>query len=156
MPYCINKELDTKHLELSWSFTRTLSHVFKLPSAIASGRAIELSAKWGRVKITSEALALAVSFQTDVHPRTSGPEASPPPTLLRDRAGRRSKVPHETRLASRLAASVRRHARGRRHVSGSARSVVDTRGRGVVSTWLPGFAVFLVGHDGAQRNRRAA
>ena len=74
----INKELDAKHVELSWSFTETLSHVFELPSAIASGRAIELSAKWGRVKITSEALAFAVSFQTEVHPRTSEPEASPP------------------------------------------------------------------------------
>jgi hypothetical protein len=74
----INKELDAKHVELSWSFTETLSHVFELPSAIASGRAIELSAKWGRVKITSEALAFAVSFQTEVHPRTSEPEASSP------------------------------------------------------------------------------
>jgi hypothetical protein len=75
----INEELDAKHIELSWSFTKTLSHVFELPRVIASGRAIELSAKWGRVKITSEALAFAVSFQTGVHPRTSEPEASSPP-----------------------------------------------------------------------------
>jgi hypothetical protein len=74
----INKELDAKHVELSWSFMKTLSHVFQLPDVIASGRAIELSAKWGRVKITSEALAFAVSFQTDVHPRTRESEVSPP------------------------------------------------------------------------------
>ena len=65
----VNKELDAKHIELSWAFAKTLSHVFELPAALASARAIDLRVAWGNVKITSEALVLAVSFHAKIEPR---------------------------------------------------------------------------------------
>jgi len=36
----VNAELDAKHVELAWSFTKTLSHVFALPDALASAGAM--------------------------------------------------------------------------------------------------------------------
>jgi hypothetical protein len=65
----VNKELEAKHVELAWGFTRTLSHAFELPEALASAGALDLVAASGRVKVTSEALALAVLFQARVEPR---------------------------------------------------------------------------------------
>jgi hypothetical protein len=65
----VNQGLEAKHVELSWNFIRTLRHVFALPEALASAGAIALSAGWGRVKITSDALVLAVSFDASVEPR---------------------------------------------------------------------------------------
>jgi hypothetical protein len=78
----VNKELEAKHVELSWSFIQTLSHVFELPEALASARAVDLRAAWGRVKITSEALVLAVSFEVSIEPRDSS-RVSPPRPLAR-------------------------------------------------------------------------
>jgi hypothetical protein len=72
----VNKELEAKHIELSWNFIRTLSHAFELPEALLSARAIALSAAWGRVKITSDALVLAVSFDASVEPRGVEPRLS--------------------------------------------------------------------------------
>jgi hypothetical protein len=59
----VNKALEEKHVELSWGFIETLSHVFELPDAMASARAIDLHAQWGSLKITSEALVLATSLR---------------------------------------------------------------------------------------------
>ena len=75
----VNAELDAKHVELAWSFTETLSHVFALPDALASAGAIDLRATWGSVKITDEALVLAVSFRATVEPRAVGPRLAPTP-----------------------------------------------------------------------------
>jgi hypothetical protein len=72
----VNKELEERHVELTWNFIATLSHVFELPDALLSARAIGLRAGWGSVKITSEALVLAVSFDASVVPRDA-PRASP-------------------------------------------------------------------------------
>ena len=79
----VNKELEAKHVELAWGFTRTLSHVFELPEALASAGALDLRAASGRVKITSEALAIAVLFHARVEPRGEAPsprvsEPAPP------------------------------------------------------------------------------
>jgi hypothetical protein len=74
----VNKELEAKHVELAWGYTRTLSHVFELPEALASVRALDLRASEGRVKITGEALALAVLFEARVEHRRVG-ERSPSP-----------------------------------------------------------------------------
>ncbi len=65
----VNRELEAKHVELSWKFTDTLSHIFDLPEALASAGALDLRAATGRVKVTSEALALAVLFHAGVEPR---------------------------------------------------------------------------------------
>jgi hypothetical protein len=72
----VNKELDAKHVELSWGFTKTLSHVFEFPDALASAAAIELCAVSGRVQVTSKALALAVRFEARIEPRTLQPAPS--------------------------------------------------------------------------------
>jgi hypothetical protein len=77
----VNAELDKKHIELSWRFTDTLSHVFELPDTLVSARAIDLRAVWGKVKITSEALVLAVSFHAGVELRRGDPR--PRPVLTR-------------------------------------------------------------------------
>jgi hypothetical protein len=75
----VNKELEAKHVELSWSFLKTLSHVFELPDALVSARAVDVRASWGSVKITSEALVLAVSFDVRIQPRGSEPGPSTAP-----------------------------------------------------------------------------
>jgi hypothetical protein len=76
----VNKELEAKHIELAWGFTKTLSHVFELPDALASARALDLRATAGRVQITTEAVALAVSFRATVEPRGVGPAPSSTPS----------------------------------------------------------------------------
>jgi hypothetical protein len=65
----VNEGLDAKHVELSWNFTKTLSHVFALPAALASAAAIDLRAASGSVRVTAEALVLVVSFHARVEPR---------------------------------------------------------------------------------------
>ncbi len=65
----VNEQLQAKHVELSWRFAETLSHTFDLPEALASARALDLRAASGRVKVTSEALALAVLFHAKVERR---------------------------------------------------------------------------------------
>ncbi len=102
----VNKELEAKHVELSWNFIETLSHAFELPVALASARGIDLRAAWGSVKITSEALVLAVSFEARVVPREAGSIASPaaltrvaaPQPVERDRV-RRLRRPSPVSLA---------------------------------------------------------
>jgi len=75
----VNKELEARHVDLSWAFTETLSHVFDLPDALASARALDLCASWGSVKITDEALVLVVSFAARVEPRELEPGSVPAP-----------------------------------------------------------------------------
>jgi hypothetical protein len=83
----VNKELAAKHVELAWGFTSTLSHVFELPQALASVRALDLRATSGRVKVTHEALALAVLFQARVEPRSLGPRPTPTPSPTAEPSG---------------------------------------------------------------------
>jgi hypothetical protein len=74
----VNKELEAKHVELAWGFTKTLSHSFDLPEALASAGALDLVAASGRVKVTSEALALAVLVHARVEPRSTVPKPDSP------------------------------------------------------------------------------
>ena len=78
----VNKELEAKHVELAWGFTKTLSHAFALPEALASAGALDLIAASGQVKITSEALAIAVLFRAHVEPR--GARSAPDSPLSHD------------------------------------------------------------------------
>jgi hypothetical protein len=73
----VNRELEAKHVELAWGFTKTLSHSFDLPEALASAGSLDLCAVSGRVKVTEEALALAVLFRARVEPRGARPIARP-------------------------------------------------------------------------------
>jgi hypothetical protein len=63
----INRELKEKQRQLTWNFSQNLSHVFKLPSAVRPIDALELDVAWGKVRVTGEALVLAVSFHGHVH-----------------------------------------------------------------------------------------
>jgi hypothetical protein len=111
-----NAELGAEHMGLSWGFTKTLSHVFKLPEALSSARAIDVRAAWGQVKITSEALVLAVSFGVTVEPRSSGRSASPiPPPLTAAMAIRKEKS-----VKPRLLQNVRRPSATRIVAMGAA------------------------------------
>jgi hypothetical protein len=62
----VNEELQKKHVELSWAFTKTLTHTFGLPEAMASAASISLIATGGTVKTSDGALGLAVCFETAV------------------------------------------------------------------------------------------
>jgi hypothetical protein len=61
----INLALARKHALLSWSFGETLSHVFKIPPFLPPLTAVAVKVAWGEVRVTSEAVVIAVSF----HPR---------------------------------------------------------------------------------------
>lgn len=58
----INEALEKRHSELSWSFAKALSHDFVLPEMLQPLRALGLKAGWGKVRITSEAMVLVISF----------------------------------------------------------------------------------------------
>jgi hypothetical protein len=62
----INHELAKKHALLSWRFGDTLSHVFKLPRFLPPLDAVALDVAWGQVRVTSEAMVIAVSFHSRV------------------------------------------------------------------------------------------
>lgn len=72
----INQELERKQIELAWNFTRTLTHAFGLPTSFASAEFIALRASAGRVKVTDDAIGLAVDFEASVRPRSACPSAS--------------------------------------------------------------------------------
>src|SRR6187399_1927040 len=62
----LNQQLSQKHIEFSWRFFQTLSHVFELPTLLRPVNALELSVAWGKVRLTEEALVLAVSYHTRI------------------------------------------------------------------------------------------
>ena len=62
----INLELAKKHALLSWRFGETLSHVFKMPPFLPPLNAVAVKVAWGQVRVTSEAVVIAVSFHSRV------------------------------------------------------------------------------------------
>jgi hypothetical protein len=60
----INQEL--AKVDLGWRFFRTLSQVFDLPSSVAPVDALDVRVAWGKLRVTPEAMVLAVSFHTRV------------------------------------------------------------------------------------------
>jgi len=61
----VNAALDKSAARLVWSFTKTLDFHFKLPASMKPARQIDLAAKWGEVRVTEEAIVLAVSFHAE-------------------------------------------------------------------------------------------
>jgi hypothetical protein len=59
----VNEALDRTPAHLVWSFTKTLDFHFTLPEALKPTHQVDLAAKWGQVRVTEEALVLAVSFK---------------------------------------------------------------------------------------------
>jgi hypothetical protein len=62
----VNRELVRKDASLSWGFTETLTHSFRLPGSLAPVDALNLTATAGRVEIRSDGMRLAVSFTSAV------------------------------------------------------------------------------------------
>jgi hypothetical protein len=58
----INDALKRKRGDLSWNFTKTLSHEFSLPEMLQPLHALDLNVGWGKVRVTNEAMVLVVSF----------------------------------------------------------------------------------------------
>jgi hypothetical protein len=119
----VNHELQAKKVELAWDFAQTLTHVFDLPRTIALAEAVALDVLWGRLRVTDEAVVLAISFQANVlreGARARIAPSEPPPSAPRLRAQTR---PIEARslavigaLALTAAGGIYATARGmRRH-----------------------------------------
>jgi hypothetical protein len=62
----LNHELAQRQVELSWNFASTLSHMFQLPSSLQQVDQLDLQVRWGKVRVTEEAMVLAVSFRPTV------------------------------------------------------------------------------------------
>jgi hypothetical protein len=58
----INEALKQRNAELAWSFETALSRDFALPEMLQPVRALGLKAGWGKVRVTGEAMVLAISF----------------------------------------------------------------------------------------------
>ncbi len=66
----INRELATRHVDLTWDFTSTLSHSFPLPEVLQPLGALGLDVAWGKLKVTHEAVAFAISYHSHVNRRS--------------------------------------------------------------------------------------
>jgi hypothetical protein len=62
----VNRELVRKDASLSWDFTGTLTHSFRLPGSMAPIDSLDLTATAGRVEVRSDGMRLAVSFSSAV------------------------------------------------------------------------------------------
>jgi hypothetical protein len=71
----INHELAKKHALLSWRFGEALSHAFPLPPFLEPLDALALNVAWGQVRVTSEAVVIAVSFHSRVGRTNDEPPA---------------------------------------------------------------------------------
>ncbi len=82
----VNDELAKRHVELSWRYADTLNHVFRLPDILRPAESLGLTVTSALVKITAEALGLAISLRSDVHragdAAVAPPVADDPPTRV--------------------------------------------------------------------------
>lgn len=69
----INAALVAHGAELAWNFRETLSHRFELPPVISAVRTLDISAAWGEIRITEEALVFVIS----IHVGPNAGEAEP-------------------------------------------------------------------------------
>jgi hypothetical protein len=65
----INRELSKRHVELAWAFAAMLSHRFNLPPLLEPLDSLALNVAWGKVRVTDEAMVLAISFHAAVSRR---------------------------------------------------------------------------------------
>jgi hypothetical protein len=63
----VNEELAKRHVELSWRYAETLDHIFRLPDILEPAESLSLTVTSALVKITTEALGLAISLRSDIH-----------------------------------------------------------------------------------------
>jgi hypothetical protein len=64
--HLVNRELDAKHVELSWDYAATLNHVFTVPGILHPIERLELTVRGARVTTTGEVMGLAIAFGADV------------------------------------------------------------------------------------------
>jgi hypothetical protein len=62
----INQELGKQQDALSWRFFQTLSHFFVLPELLNPVGGLQVQVAWGKLRVSEEAIVLAVSFHTKV------------------------------------------------------------------------------------------
>jgi hypothetical protein len=74
----INAALVAHGAELAWNFRETLSHRFALPAVITAIRSLDISAAWGEIRITEEALVFAVSIHIGSNAKGAEPAVLPP------------------------------------------------------------------------------
>lgn len=77
--HAINVRLDETRSALKWDFTKTLSAVFRLPEILDPLEGLALDVAWGKVRVTDEAVILAVSFHSAVRRRGDVPSAENAP-----------------------------------------------------------------------------
>jgi hypothetical protein len=65
----MNAELSKSHVELAWAFAEMLSHRFTVPPLLEPLDSIALNVAWGKVRVTDEAMVLAISFRAEVSRR---------------------------------------------------------------------------------------
>jgi hypothetical protein len=83
----INASLVAHGAELVWNFRETLSHRFALPTVITAIRSLDISAAWGEIRITEEALVFAVSIHLGPNAHSAQPAVATqgPPRKRRPR-----------------------------------------------------------------------
>lgn len=62
----VNRELAEHHVELTWDFARTLSHVFRLPAAMRTAETFDLDVVGGEILVTEQSLVMAVDFRASI------------------------------------------------------------------------------------------
>jgi hypothetical protein len=65
----INRELAERHVELAWAFASMLSHRFPIPPLLEPIDSLAFNVAWGKVRVTDEAMVLAISFHAEVSRR---------------------------------------------------------------------------------------
>jgi len=94
----VNAALAARHFEPSWDFLSALSRKIDAPKALSGIDAFDLAVRWGRLRITEEALVFALSFRLDViHDRHHRHDR--PRTVARTPRGARTTHPRPQGLA---------------------------------------------------------
>jgi hypothetical protein len=65
----LNEELAKHHPELTWDFTRVLTHTFSLPVSLLTAETVSLEVRSAAIKVTRLGMALAVQMGSSVRRR---------------------------------------------------------------------------------------
>lgn len=76
----LNRELQTRNIEVAWNFGKTMSHVFQLPATLLSAGPLDLKVRVGTIEITESEIVLDVDFVARMGPRTAARAARSPDT----------------------------------------------------------------------------
>ncbi len=78
----INARLEESRDALTWDFSTTLAHAFPLPSLLEPLDRFALDVAWGKVRVTDEAVVLALSFHSKVARRGDEEVLAPTPRAV--------------------------------------------------------------------------